>query len=367
MRSHRTLAILTIVAVLSYLWANNARVQITAPHFEEKLAAARWMKAALDTLRAAQYARGVFPDKINDPNLTALIGERYTLITTDTGDLDAKATALNPNMAAVMVEYLLEAGLKKGDVIAVGMTGSLPGMNLALLAACETLGIIPLVITSVGSSSWGANDPNFTWIDMESRLESAGLLHNRSFAASIGGGEDVGRRLSPAGRELIRIDIRRNGLELIEENTLEESVARRMALFEEKAAGRPIKLYVNIGGGLASIGHSRNTLLIPTGLNTQLPVLNYPRRGVIHRFADRGVPVLQVSNIVKIAAAFDLPRTPNPLPEPGVGSLFREVRYNLLVATLALAIVVLTLVAVLYFDRRAQRLDRPGVDPDTLI
>ncbi|MBZ0263742.1 poly-gamma-glutamate system protein [bacterium] len=367
MRSKRTLVILFVVSVIAYLWAENSRVFKRTSYYEEKLAAAEWMSSAMDTLRQIQYKRGVFPDEINDPNLTTLIGQQYTQITTDIGDLEEKWTALNPNMAAVMVQYLKDAGLKRGDNVAAGLTGSLPGTNLAFYAACEVLQVKPIVITSVGASSWGANDPNFNWLDMEHTLMDNGMLRYRSVAASIGGGEDLGGRLSPEGREMIRVAASRNDVLLVEEESLEQSVARRMEIFTEYAAGKKYDLYINIGGGLASIGHSSNSDLIPTGISDPLPIVNYPRRGVVHSFDEAKVPVLNIQDINEIASIFDLPRTPSPLPEPGEGALFSEERYNLVVSSVALAIVLATLFIVLLFDRRTQRLDREGVDPDTLI
>ncbi len=373
----RTLIILAVVSIIAYTWAENSRVVIRTPRYEEKLAASQWMNEAMLSLRDAQDKRGALLDMksdtkadtldlINDPNETALIGQQYTKITTDIGDLEAKLTALNPNMAAVFVDYFSQAGLQEGDVVAVGMTGSLPGMNLAFYGACQTMRLNPIVITSVGASSWGANDPKFTWIDMEHHLMIDGLLNVRSIASSIGGGGDIGRRLSPEGRDLIRESALRNDVRLIEES-LESSIQTRMDIYEDHADGDPIKLYVNIGGGLASIGSSQNSGLIPVGYNPVLPMLNYPARGVIHEFAGQNIAVLQVSNIREIALQYDLSKELTPLPTPGKGSIFSEERYNMAVSISALALVFITLAIVLFYDRRTQRLDRPGVDPDTLI
>lgn len=367
MRSHRTLAILTVVSLLCYLWANTSRKMVTVEWFEDKVSAAEWMSDAMDSLRTHQFPRGRFIDDVNDPNASALIGQRFSPITTRTGDLESKWTALNPNMAAILVEYLRQAEVGKGDRIAVGLTGSLPGMNLALYAAAQSLGAIPVAITSVGASSWGANDPYFTWLDMERVLRSKGMLQGGSIAASLGGGEDIGRQLSPGGRDLIREAVDRNQLQLIEETLLENSVRQRVELFDAAAQGDEYKLYVNIGEGLASLGHERNVELIGDGFFENLPRVNYPRRGVIHDFNARGIPVINMVDVTQVATTHGMPLTPNPLPDPGSGQLFQAERYNLWVTGAALLIVLLTLVGVLWFDRRAQRLDRPGADPDTLI
>jgi len=75
---------------------------------------------------------------------------------------------------------LMESELKKNDVVAVAFTGSLPGLNIAVLSALQTLNLKPLVITSVGASNWGANDPYFTWLDMERLLYDAEIFNYRS-------------------------------------------------------------------------------------------------------------------------------------------------------------------------------------------
>jgi poly-gamma-glutamate system protein len=367
MRSSWTLLALTIVSLAMYLWANQSRVvQLSAVH-EEKLQAAQWMNAAMDTLRARKYPQVDFLDDINDPNASTLIGQQFSPITTETGDLEAKWTALNPNMAAVMVDYFHSAGLRNGDVIAVGLTGSLPGMNLAMYAAAEAMGIQPVVIASVGASSWGANDPGFTWLDMESILIHADLMDQRSIAASIGGGDDIGRQLSPRGRDLLHQAIERNDLPLLFDENIEEAVDTRMATYDDVFPASNYRLYVNIGGGVVSLGHSKNSELIGEGLTKRLPSVNYPRRGVVHAMNLRGMPILNVVNIASIAEEFYLPLSPNPLPDPGIGRLFSEVRYNLTITFIALLIILLTLIVVLFYDRRAQRLDRPGADPDTLL
>ena len=95
-----------------------------------------------------------------------MIGQDITQITTDRGYIDSKLTSMNPNFAAVIVEMLKEADVKNNDVVAISFTGSLPGLNIAVMAAIQTLKLKPIIITSVGASNSGANDPYFTWLDM---------------------------------------------------------------------------------------------------------------------------------------------------------------------------------------------------------
>ena len=66
----------------------------------------------------------------------------------------------------------------------------MPGANIALFSACEAMGIVPAIITSVGASEWGATDPDFTWLDLESILYANNVVSNQSIAASLGGRND---------------------------------------------------------------------------------------------------------------------------------------------------------------------------------
>ena len=55
-------------------------------------------------------------------------------------------------------------------------------------------------------------------------------------------------------------------------------------------------------------------------------------------FADKGVPVIHLLDIAKFSDKYDLPVAPDPLPEPGTGNMFKNERYNITVASIALAI-----------------------------
>jgi len=210
------------------------------------------------------------------------------------------------------------------------MTGSFPGWNIAFLAACTALDVKPVIITSVGSSDWGANLPALSWLDMERVLHERGVFPFSSAAASIGGGADHGRGLSPEGRDLIREAIARNSIRLVEESTLEKSIARRMELYKELAGGKPYTCYVNIGGGVASVGGSQNARLVPPGLSQHLAVKNFPVRAVINQFAEQGIPVINLSNVEAIAEQFGMPvEVEDVEPELGEGPLFFKDRYSI--------------------------------------
>lgn len=49
-----------------------------------------------------------------------MIGEEYTDITTTLGSIEAKRTAADPDMAALLVRMFSEAGLRSGDRVGAG-------------------------------------------------------------------------------------------------------------------------------------------------------------------------------------------------------------------------------------------------------
>jgi len=334
-----SLVALAVVGLALLAIAERSMSPIVQPHFAEKMEAATKARHAIDVIRSTRLGMGGEIDIVNDPNETGVIGHEFTLITTDRGWRGAKQRALDPNLAAVFVELLKRARVGEGDRVAVGVTGAFPLLNASAIIATEVVGAEPVVITSVGSSMWGATDPELTWLDMETALTEAAVVSHRSIAASIGGGGDVGRGLSPEGRDLIVAAIERNGVELVRESTLDGSIEARMAVFRRESGGERYDAYINVGGGLASVGSGQVAKLVRPGLTKALSMRDLPRRGVLVRMADEGVPVIHVPDADRLIERYGLmppSEEPGPLPEVGVGEVFAQERYNApLAATLA--------------------------------
>ncbi len=355
-KSNIVLGLLSLLALMAFIAVENGKVNARQEYYNEKLAAAELSQRASEYLRSHRLEKGVFIDVINDPNQTALIGQKYTMITTDRGDIEAKLSSTNPNFAAVIVQLLKEAGLREGETVAVAFSGSFPGINISVLSALEVLKLKPIVITSVGASNYGANDPYFTWLDMERLLNEGGILSNRSLAASMGGGYDVGRGLSPMGRDLIIEAIHRNKVEYIDKEHLEEGIQRRMEIYDEQSKGRKIKAYINVGGGIASLGNTVNGEIIEPGLTEYLPMRNYPVKGTIIQMGQNGVPIIHMLNIAQLLAEYGLPNSPVPLPEPGEGGVFVREKYSLTITGIATFILVLVIILVYLGEQKYHRL-----------
>jgi len=355
-KSNIILGLLFLLSLLAFIVVEKGKKDVKQDYYNEKLEAAMLSQEAAAYLKNFRLENSIFIDDVNDPNQTALIGQEYTLITTDRGYIEAKLTATNPNFAALIVQLLKDAGLEENENVAVAFSGSFPGLNISVMAALEALKLNPIVITSVGASNFGANDPYFTWLDMESLLNNSGIFHNKSVAASIGGGQDIGRGLSPQGRELIIKSIERNGSEFIHEKHLENSISRRMEIYDKFSGGKPVKAYINVGGGIASLGNTINGQLIHSGLTEHLPMSNFPLQGVIIQMGRKGIPIIHILNISQLATKFGLPLNPVPLPEPGEGGIFIQEKYNLVITSIATAFLITVIIFIYLAERRRHRL-----------
>lgn len=338
-----TLVVLSFIAILCFCITINFKIVEKSSSYNEKKAAANLMDEAMQILKESRMENGIFVDIENDPNETGLVGSPFSLITTDEGDLDSKLTTLDPNFSAVIVDLMMQLNLQSNDTVAILMTGSMPGANLAVLSACQAVGITPITISSLGASQWGANQIDFTWLDMESILIKKGLYFSKSIAASIGGRNDMGRLLSPSGRKIITDVIESYNIPLIRNQRLAENITARMNIYSSYLPIQNYKAVINVGGGVASLGTSFNSKLLPPGVVERSDLMNISRpggiEGVFSKFLTSGVPGLHILNIRPITEQFNIPFAPIPTPEIGLGSLYAKERYSLLIAVLCLMIV----------------------------
>ncbi len=366
-----TLVFLSLLALVClFISLQNRSIEIS-PLYDSKIKAANLMKQCLQSLKKSRLENSIFIDIENDPNETGIVGVPYSLITTDEGDLDAKLTTLDPNFSAVIVDLLFTAGLEKNDTIAVMLTGSMPGANIALLSACQVMGIHPIIISSIGASQWGANQVDFTWLDMEDILIENKLINSRSVASSIGGRNDMGRLLSPLGRDLIIENIKNYDLPLIRENRLADNIKKRTDIYNEY---HPIDKYdgvVNIGGGVASLGTSFNYRLIPPGIVNRSDIVDIDNssgiEGAFSYFLKRNITGLHILNIKSIIENYNLPFAPIPHPKIGEGVLYAKERYNLTIVFLCFLILTGSVAFIGYKSKKQIREHLTKYEPDSLL
>nr|VFJ73100.1 MAG: poly-gamma-glutamate system protein [Candidatus Kentron sp. FM]VFJ73846.1 MAG: poly-gamma-glutamate system protein [Candidatus Kentron sp. FM] len=362
---------IAMIAALGLVCIQHFKVFVPAPHYEEKLAAANLMKKGMNVID--HYRKAHIDDKYADnehaghdpvkiagdtddkkPKMeSGLLGIPFSPITSIISPREYKQITINPNWAAVMVDFYREAGLEKGDTIAAGFSGSFPALNFATLAAAEVMGLRVIAINSVAASGYGGNIPEFSWPDINRVLNEEGILSTHSVAASMGAGQDiglgvqdVGRNIEKDGIQIIKDIIGRNHLEFIYEVDSQRNIERRMGIYEKYAGDNDIEAYVNVGGGIISVGGLRNSRKIfKPGLNVLAkPDVDFD--SIMVRFAERAVPVIHIRHIRELCKSANMPCELHEIPPPGEGIIFGAHEYNY-VLTVAVLIGICLLLLVL--------------------
>lgn len=283
------------------------------------------MQIALRSLYYHKVALGL-ADDVLDPNQTGVIGVEFSTITSTVGSLKAKRTAANPDFAAYIVRELIDHELTSDDTVLITMTGSFPGVNLAVLVGLETLGIPSVRISSLGASSYGANQESFAWLDMEDVLYVERKLNQRSDYVTLGGTGDVGGGLPEDGKWRLRRTAERLGYNVVESGSL-----RRQSALRRKLLGSPqkYKLLINIGGNQAMLGKSKHGRELPGGwiVPKEFTYRNgedSSLAGILFDFLAEDVPVLNLLHIEDVAKSAGIPIDPQPLPKIGDSPVYCE-------------------------------------------
>jgi len=271
------------------------------------------MEGAISAIRNHRPVASAALDLNIDPNQTGLIGPEYSPLMTTLGQLEAKRSTTNPNMAGLIAHLLYQAGVRAGDTIAIGSSGSFPAFLVASLAAVKAMDVYPVCILSLGASSFGATDSEFDLLDIYAVMQRSGVCGYPPAAVSLGGEKDIGEDFEPEARERLIRKIRNEDIPFIYEPDLARNVDNRIAIYERNARGR-IAAFVNSGGGYANLGTSPLALKLRPGLNTRMVLPPKEARGVLFEMAARATPVIHLLYIKGLTQRFGLPWDPIPLP-----------------------------------------------------
>lgn len=182
-----------------------------------------------------------------DINNTGMIGEEFTGVTTTMVDLDSKRLSTNSNFAAYFVKEFKEKGLKKGYLVLVNMSSSFPAINLSLISALDVLSLKGVLVNSIGSSMYGANNEKITFLEMAKYLEEKKLVKNKILAYSWGGDWDTGNNISLEIKEKIKLRIKNYKIKFFYNKDLNKNLEERYEFYS--SFGKP-KYFVNIGGNI---------------------------------------------------------------------------------------------------------------------
>ncbi len=315
------LAIISLIFLSLYAAFERGSWKSMQPGASE-LTAARLMAEATEAICSCQKSSGIAPeDNKFDINRTGLIGLEHSPLTTTLGNLEAKRTTCNPAMAALLVYLLKKAGVRRGEVVALGASASFPALIIAAYSAARALDLELLAIISVGASQWGANNPEFSWLDMEDCLRRAGFSRQRLLAVAWGGEDDSGSEYPDELKERLVKKASQLGLSFLPGGSLEERVRVHLDLFQRAAGRCRIKAFINIGGSSVNLGSDSSILKLEPGLARVKHIPPAGRRGMIQEMAARGVPVIHLLNIRRLVETYGLPWDPRPLPPASTPAL----------------------------------------------
>ena len=260
------------------------------------------VRAAQNHLSQWRQLNGTVSPIESDPWNCGLIGLEWSGITTTLGELSSKRTACNPAWAVQFSRWFRDLGLKPGDRIAIYSSGSFPGMMLNAIVAAEAMQLEPLLIVSLGSSTWGANHPESPWPVLATELRRGGFIRKRADYYTLGAGGELGQGLSPEGEELLREAADNAGVELLTAANLQEMIARKTQLLEAFQPG----LFISIGGSQANLGDAEEVLRLQTGLipGNQDELFG---NGVIGAALRVDTPVIHMLNIKSIGYRVGIP------------------------------------------------------------
>ncbi|QDT03657.1 hypothetical protein K227x_20410 [Rubripirellula lacrimiformis] len=330
-----TLAVLAVVQ-----WCRN---ETPTALRQQMIEAATQTDASFAAIRHHRSELGHRMLSSQDPTQTGMLGPSMSLVTTLPGHLDAKQTSINPNFAAVAVRLFHDAGVDPGDRVAIGMTGSFPALNIAVLQAARSMDLDVALVSSAASSQFGANHPEMMWPDMERILFDEGLIGQRSLATSLGGFRDAAVGMTDDTRSLLVDSVQRNRGVLLECESVADSIDQRMAMFDRSENGRPVVAYINVGGGSASVGGTKGNDALGSGviLPTQLTALSSEIDSVATRFLKRDIPVINMIEAVSLANRYGLAVQPDVRPNVGEANVYQASEYRRLWAATGILVVLM--------------------------
>ncbi len=257
-------------------------------------------------VREEKQKRNILSDAHSLVENNFLIGDDWSDITTTLGSLESKETSTNPDFAALVVRLLNEAKIKKGDAVGIVLSGSFPALSIAVLAAIQTMELDAIIMSSLGASTYGANQAEATWIDIEKWLRLYGDLQYSSTIISLGAGQDNGNGLTEEGKALLKTAAVRNHIDLYIPSDIEESIEYKTQIFQDNN----ISILINIGGNMASLGACSHSLNIPNGLQFSTNTCSDNDRGIIVKLNENGIPFIQFLNIKELAARYGIEVSP---------------------------------------------------------
>ncbi|MGF6905559.1 poly-gamma-glutamate system protein [Fusobacterium sp. PH5-44] len=318
MKKENIIIVITFLFFLFFQFYLKKNMMISkTKYYDRMIEASQNMQKISDKIKEEKIKRKYVIDPHIDINMTGLIGEEYTGITTTLGNIEAKRASVNPDFSAIFVKLFLELGLKKGDYVAANLSSSFPGLNLSLISALDTLELNGVLITTIGASSYGGNIIDFNYLDMEYFLFSSGSIRNRSIGFSLGGSGDIGSEFPDDLKNEIIMKNKNRDLQFFYNEDLDDNINERYQYYKKNGE---IKAFVNIGGNILStkgeVDIDNKKILIT--------VENTVKNGLIGKFLQNKIPVLYLLGMREISNYYKIPYDQKGEYKIGMSQIYYE-------------------------------------------
>ena len=227
-----------------------------------------------------------------------------------------KLSTLNPDFSAMITLYLLSEGLDSNSTAAISFTGSFPGANIAVLSACESIGIRTKVISSIGASRYGATKPEFSWLDMQYKLVESNIISIDEEKYLYDSYDTRVDEINEFYYSNIFDRLSINDSLMIYSTVSNNNIAERMEFY-----GDSIDIFINVGEITSSI---RGYEITDEINNLYYGMLNHHKIAelkdnvdienlkstLLYEFLNykkHQIPILNINNIYKITKEFELP------------------------------------------------------------
>lgn len=287
----RTGLSLVMVLGLALIWWIGGSAPLTGE--KERL----WLKVREAQSHVLDWRRSIGSSysPSDDPWGYGLIGLEWSPLSTTLGSLPSKRTACDPAWSLAALDWFDDLSLEPGDPVVIFSSSSFPGMILNVLIAAEQRELDLSLVVSLGSSTWGCNDPLSPWPILAGELRSKGFLHTKAMAYTKGGGEEIGGGISPEGLEIMESAAALFQVPVLDLSSKEEVVRWKMDLLDRL---KP-KIVISIGGSSANMGDDPVALSLPPG--PLLPGRTDGGDGVIGLALREGYPVIHILNLKALA------------------------------------------------------------------
>ncbi|MBI2417340.1 MAG: poly-gamma-glutamate system protein [Ignavibacteriales bacterium] len=249
-----------------------------------------------------ETGNGYSVQKNNADGNNSIIGEEYTPVTSTLGSLESKELSNNTLFSALIVRLVNEAGVDSAKTIGIIASGSFPALTLQTLAALQTMHKKIYMISSLGSSSYGANQPGALWIDMEAWLRNSGGCMYHSAMITYGAEGDTAGGLPYEGKVAMDSSLSRNRRTAFIPENAEHSLTVKYDSLIHKNLG----LLINIGGNQSALGYCSHAELIPNGLHAEKVTCSHIGKGLLSKISEKGIPFIHLLNLKNLAAQYSI-------------------------------------------------------------